>query len=259
MLIDTHIHLDALENLPEALAAARAGRIGHWVVPGIAPEGWPGLMAVVTATPGAWAAPGVHPQAAADWRPELAMELSRLAEEPRTVAIGEVGLDGQAGPDREIQEAVFRQMIGIARESGRPLLLHMRRATGRILELLRSERAFEVGGIAHAFSGSQETARQLIDLGFALGIGGVVTFPEARRLREAVLQAPAEGLVLETDAPDLAPHPHRGRTNRPEWLTLVAQQVAQLRGWTPDETARITSANARRILRRPNDEESIAS
>jgi TatD DNase family protein len=258
MLIDTHIHLDALEAPPESLAVARASGIGGWVVPGIAPAGWPGLMAAVAATPGAWAAPGVHPRAAADWRPELAEELLRLASHPRTVAIGEVGLDGQAGPAREIQEAVFRQMIGIARETGRPLLLHMRQSTGRLLELLRSEGASAVGGIAHAFSGSLETARQLSDLGFALGIGGVVTFPEARRLREAILQAPAEELVLETDAPDLPPHPHRGQVNRPEWLTLVAARVAALRGWTPEEAARITTANARRVLRLPNDEESAA-
>jgi TatD DNase family protein len=251
MLIDTHIHLDDRALLPASLAEARTAGIGGWVVPGVSPAGWAGLMAAVAATPGAWAAPGVHPQAAADWRPELAGALRRLALAAQTVAIGEVGLDGQTGPDRAIQEAVFRQMIGIARESGRPLLLHMRRATGRLLDLLRSEHAEEVGGIAHAFSGSPETARQLIDLGFALGIGGVVTFPEARRLREVVLQVPAEWLVLETDAPDLPPDPHRGQVNRPEWLTLIAARVATLRGWTPAETARITTANARRVLRLP--------
>ena len=250
MLIDTHIHLDYLEHRPGALAEARALGIAGWVVPGVAPAGWPGLMATVTAIPGAWAAPGVHPQAAADWRPELAGELRRLAGAQRTVAIGEVGLDGQVGPAREIQEAVFRQMIGIARETGRPLLLHTRRATGRLLELLRSERAFEVGGIAHAFSGSLETASQLIGLGFALGIGGVVTFPDAR-LARVVTAAPPEWLVLETDAPDLPPHPHRGQANRPAWLTLVAARVASLHGWTPAEAARITSANARRVLRLP--------
>jgi len=146
---------------------------------------------------------------------------------------------------------VLRQMIGLARETGKPLLLHSRRATGRLLNLLRRERADEVGGIAHAFSGSLETARQLIELGFALGIGGVVTFPDARRLAEVVCHVPAEWLVLETDAPDLPPHPHRGAENRPEWLTLIAARVALLRGWTADETARITTANARRILRLP--------
>ena len=254
MLIDTHIHLDFLPAEPTVLAGARAAGIGAWVVPGVAPAEWPRLMATVGRVAGAWAAPGVHPQAADRWRPELAEELRYLACSPRSVAVGEVGLDGRSGPERAIQEEVFRQMIAIARETGRPLLLHMRGATGRVLELLRAERAAEVGGIAHAFTGSRETARQLIDLGFAIGIGGVVTFPEARRLAEVVCRLPAEWLVLETDAPDLPPHPHRGADNRPEWLTLVAERVAQLRGWTPDEIARITTANARRVLRIPDEE-----
>lgn len=252
MLIDTHIHLDCLAGLPQTLSEARRHGIDTWVVPGVAPERWPQLMTAVAATAGAWAAPGVHPQAAARWRPELAGALLHLAAQPQVVAIGEVGLDGMAGPDPSTQEAVFRQMIGIARDSGRPLLLHMRRATGRMLDLLRSERAETVGGIAHAFSGSLETARQLIDLGFALGIGGVVTFPDAQRLAGIVRTVPAEWLVLETDAPDLAPHPHRGMDNRPEWLALVAGRVAELRNWSLDETAGITARNARRILKLPD-------
>lgn len=259
MLVDTHIHLDTLAGLPQALDAAHARGIGTWVVPGVTPQHWPRLMATVAATPGAWAAPGVHPQAAAQWRPELAGALQRLAAAPQSAAIGEVGLDGQTGPAMTIQEAVFRQMIGIARDTGRPLLLHSRRATGRLLELLRAERAFEVGGIAHAFSGSLDTAKTLIDLGFALGIGGVATFPDARRLAAVVGTVPAEWLVLETDAPDLSPHPHRGEENRPEWLTLVAARVAELRNWTLEETARITGDNARRVLRLPNAEESVPS
>jgi TatD DNase family protein len=149
-------------------------------------------------------------------------------------------------------------MIGIARDTGRPLLLHCRGTTGRLLGVLRSEGAAAVGGIAHAFSGSLETARQLIGLGFALGIGGVVTFPEARRLAEVVRTVPAEWLVLESDAPDLPPHPYRGHPNRPEWLALVAARVAELRGWTVAETARITTANARRVLHLPSGEEDTA-
>ena len=152
MLIDTHSHLDDLADLPQQLGAARASGVGGWVVPGVAPQQWPRLMATVAATPGAWAAPGVHPQHANQWRPELAETLLELASAPRSVAIGEVGLDGQAAPELSLQSAVCRQMIGLARETGRPLLLHCRRATGRLLELLRCERADEVGGVAHAFA-----------------------------------------------------------------------------------------------------------
>lgn len=258
MLLDTHIHLDFFPPGPAPLAEARRRGIGGWVAPGVAPQDWPRLMAAVAATPGAWAAPGIHPQAADCWRPALAEELRRLTTAPQTVAIGEVGLDGQTGPAMPIQEDVFRQMIRLAREASRPLLLHMRRATGRVLALLKEERAREVGGIAHAFSGSLETARQLIELGFAIGIGGVVTYPGSR-LAGVVQALPADWLVLETDAPDLPPHPHRGEENRPEWLTLVAERVAQLRGWTPAETAATTTANARRVLRLPVGNEVPAS
>jgi TatD DNase family protein len=255
MLIDTHIHLDYLDDLPQALTAARAGGIRGWVVPGVEPARWAQLQATVAATPGAWAAPGVHPAAADSWRPELASELLRLAAELRCVAIGEVGLDRQSGPTPTIQEEVLRQMIAIARATDRPLLLHCRGATGRLLDILRSERAAAVGGIVHAFSGSLEMARLLIGMGFALGIGGVATFPEARRLAEVIRAVPAEWLVLESDAPDLPPHPHRGEANRPEWLTLVAARLAALRGWTVAETARITTSNARRVLRLPQPDE----
>jgi TatD DNase family protein len=139
-------------------------------------------------------------------------------------------------------------MIRLARSADKPLLLHERGMTGRLLELLREEQADCVGGICHAFNGSLETARELISLGFALGIGGVVTFAEAHRLPEVIRQVPPEWLVLETDAPDMPPHPHRGTKNRPEYLTLVASRVAELKGWTMAETARITTGNARRIL-----------
>lgn len=248
MLIDTHIHLDYLPDPAAAIAVARRSGVGGWVVPGVAPRDWPKLLTLVSATPGAWAAPGVHPCSAADWRPEQARELARLAGASSTVAIGEVGLDGMNGPAREFQEAVFRQMIRIARETGRPLLVHARKATARLLQLLHEERAAEVGGIVHAYSGSIETARQLINLRFALGIGGVVTYPEALRLSEVVRRLPADWLVLETDAPDLAPVPHRGADNQPAWLKLVAERVAQLRGWDLAETARVTAANTRRVL-----------
>ena len=255
MLIDTHIHLDCQADPAQMLAAARAAGVGAWVVPGVEPRHWPQLLATVAANPGTLAAPGVHPQAADQWRPELAGALLAMAAERKTLAIGEVGLDGLAVPARAVQEQVFRGMIGIAREAGLPLLLHLRRATGRALAILREERAFEVGGIAHAYSGSLETARQLLALGFVLGIGGVVTYPEARRLQAVVRDLPAEGLVLETDAPDLPPHPHRRAGNRPEWLALVAARVAELRGWSREETARVTTANARRVLRLPKEEE----
>jgi len=250
---DSHIHLDALPEPAAAVAEASRLGVAGFVAPAVAPDGWMDLLATVRACPGSRAALGVHPLAAAQWLPEHDPALLSLAAAAEVVAIGEVGLDRQAAADAATQERVLRSMVRLARRLDLPLLLHCRRATGRLLELLREEEAGAVGGIWHAFNGSLETARQAIDLGFALGLGGVLTFPEARRLAEVVQQVPADWLVLETDAPDLAPHPHRGESNRPAWLPLIGARLAELRGWTPAETAALTTANARRVLRLPQE------
>lgn len=250
-LIDTHVHLDRLDRPLEAAAEARLCQVASFVIPGIRPEGWPDLLRLAEQIPGAWAAPGIHPLAARTWTPDLERQLLEAAQHPKAVAIGEVGLDRQAEPSQALQEETFRHMIRLARELDLPLLLHVRRAVGRLLAILQEEQAAQVGGIFHAFSGSLEVAQQAIDLGFALGVGGVVTFPTARRLPEVVRQVPAEWLVLETDAPDQTPHPCRGEPNRPALLPLIAREVARLRNWSLEETARISSDNATRVLRLP--------
>jgi len=246
--IDTHIHLDRLHALGPQLEEARNAGISAWVVPGVAPDHWPDLMATAERHAGVFAAPGIHPQAACSCQKSHLDELRRHLAHPRSVALGEVGIDRQIGIPQEIQEEVFIRMIHLALETDKPLLIHARRSTGRILELLHREGGGRLGGIFHAFSGSLETARKIIDLGFVLGIGGVLTFSNARRLPEVVREVPAEALVLETDAPDLTPEPYRGRPNRPVYLGLIAERLASLRGWSLAETARITSENAQRIL-----------
>lgn len=253
LLFDTHVHLDAsplAEDLGEEIQRARRAGIGHFVVPGVDRSGWRQLLSVVQAVDGAWAAPGLHPLAAGEWCPECERELERLLAEPQVVAIGEIGLDALLpSPPLDVQERVLRTQLRLAVAAGRPVLIHCRQATERLLRILREEGAARVGGILHAFSGSLETVLQGIRLGFAIGVGGTVTYPNARRLPEVVQKVPAEWLVLETDAPDLAPHPHRGEVNRPAWLPLVARRVAEIRGWSEVETARITTENAKRILK----------
>lgn len=249
--IDTHIHLDHLHAPALQLEEARKAGIGAWIVPGVSPDHWPELMATAELHTGVYAAPGVHPLASVSYQKSHLEELRRLLRHPRSVALGEVGLDRQIGIPWHIQEKVFIDMIRLAREVDKPMLIHARRSTERILHLLHQEDAGRVGGIFHAFSGSLETARKIIDMGFAIGIGGVVTFPTARRLPEVVCEVPAEALVLETDAPDITPDPHRGQPNRPVYLGLIAERVATLRGWSLAETARVTTANACRILKLP--------
>lgn len=252
-LFDTHVHLDA-EPLGAALlaevAAARAAGVGGFLVPGVERDDWPRLLATVRRTPGAWAAPGLHPLAAGAWDGAAEQELRQLLADPAVAAVGEIGLDALIpAPSAEAQERVLRAQLRLAVEAGLPVLIHCRRATERLLSILRQEGAPRVGGILHAFSGSVETALAAARMGFAVGIGGAVTWPGARRVVEVVRQVPAEWLVLETDAPDQAPHPHRGEVNRPLFLPVIARKVAEIWGVSLEETARITTANARRILK----------
>jgi TatD DNase family protein len=248
-LLDTHIHLDLLDRVDHQLVEARAAGISGWVVPGICAARWPDLLEIVGRTEGAFAAPGVHPGQAQSFKLQQLDELQRLLEVPQVVAIGEVGLDRAATASQTLQEEVFVAMLRLARDAQLPLLLHSRRSVARTLELLRREDACRCGGIFHAFSGSRESALEIVRAGFAIGLGGVLTWPEARRLPSIINDLPAEALVLESDAPDMAPSPHRGEANRAANLALVAARLSELRGWSAAETARITSANARRVLR----------
>jgi len=252
-LIDTHVHLDATPQPLSALEAARAAGVSGFVVPGVHASGWPALCRLAAEHAGVFAAPGLHPQAAADWSPARERQLAALLETPEVVAVGEIGLDRLLdAPDFTLQKEAFRAQLRLAVANGKPVLIHCRKAYGELLAILIEERAERVGGILHAYGGSLETARTAVDLGFAIAFGGPLTWPGARRAPQVLAGLPAEALVLESDAPDLAPHPHRGEENRPAWLPLVAEAMAAVRGWSLVETARITRNNARRVLSLPD-------
>lgn len=249
--IDTHIHLDLLTEPALLLQEADQVGVGAWVVPGVAPEQWSKVMATTALHEQVYLAPGIHPQAAGNFQKAHFDKLRQLLTYERAVAIGEVGLDRQLDVPWQQQEELFIAMIRLAQEMEKPLLIHTRRSTERILELLQREGGDQVGGIFHAFSGSLETARRILEMGFLLGVGGVVTLQTARRLPEVIRKVPAEALVLETDAPYLAPERHRGQPNRPAYLELIARQVASLRDWSLAETAQQTTQNACRVLGLP--------
>lgn len=249
--IDTHIHLDQLVEPDLLLREAEQLGVAAWVVPGVSPEQWPQVMATSLLHEQVYLAPGIHPQAAGCFKKAHLDELRQLLSHDKAVAIGEVGLDRQVDASLHKQEELFIEMIRLARETEKPLLIHARRSTERILELLQREGGDQVGGVFHAFSGSLEIARKIISMGFLLGVGGVVTLQTARRLPEVVREVPAEALVLETDAPDMTPEPHRGQPNRPAYLELVARRVAFLRDWSLAETAQQTTLNACRVLGLP--------
>ncbi len=252
-LFDTHVHLDApllRKALEQELAQARLGGVRRYLIPGVAREGWAQILSLAHSVPGVWAAPGLHPQAAAQWTRDAEAELATLLADPAVAAVGEIGLDAQLKDvATELQEHAFRAQARLAVAAGRPILIHCRRATDHLLRILKEEGSATVGGILHGFSGSFETAQEAIKMGFAIGFGGAVTFPEARRGPEVLKRIPPEWIVLETDAPDQAPHPHRGEENHPAYLPLVAARVAEIRGWSEEKVARITTENASRILK----------
>lgn len=248
-LIDTHVHLDACV---QTIADARRAGVADMVVPGVAPEGWDTILQLAENDPLVHAAPGVHPQAAASWSPQVEQNLRQRLDHPRVVAVGEIGLDRLLDtPSMETQRQVFRAQLRLAVTLGKPVLIHCRKAYGDLISILIEERAEKVGGILHAFGGSLETALTAIDLGFVIAFGGSLTWPGSKRAAGVLAGLPPTAIVLESDAPDMAPHPHRGEENRPAWLGLIADAVGEVRGWSREEVARITGDNARRVLGLP--------
>lgn len=197
-----------------------------------------------------YAAIGVHPEEVEG----LTMGHMRWIKENasmnrKVLAIGEIGLDYHyPEPTKEVQKQWFRQQLKIAGEIRKPVIIHSRDACADTLECMRMEHADKIGGIIHCYSYSKEAARDYLDMGFYFGIGGVVTFKNARKLIEAVEYIPMERIVLETDCPYMAPEPHRGTRNDSRNITFVAEKIAQIKGMTTQEVIDITNKNARKLF-----------
>jgi TatD DNase family protein len=253
-LIDSHCHLD-LEPLKSRLThivreACDVGVLG-FVVPGVHPDGWSGIAAVAAENPRIMPAYGIHPMHAGCVNDRVLDQLCELA--PQGVAVGEIGLDPAYSAPLELQERIFREQLRVAVKHGLPVLIHCRRAFQRVFKILSEERALQVGGIMHAFSGSAEMAREFIRLGFAISISGTVTWDNAVKPLRVASELPLEHLVLETDAPDMTPERYRGRFNRPAWITETALRVAGVHGVSLEDVARITTGNIRRVLKLESD------
>jgi len=264
--IDTHCHLDAAEfaaDRGEVVSRARAAGVVQLVLPAVETGNFEEVRALAH-THGLAYALGIHPlcstRAGEADLAVLADMLRRWRDDPRLVAVGEIGLDFfVAGLDAAHQQWLYEAQLKLARDAGLPVLLHVRRSADKLLAGLR--RIEVVGGIGHAFNGSVQQARQFVERGFALGFGGAMTFDRALRIRELAATMPLEALVLETDAPDIPPH-WLYRTageraagaetvrNEPAELPRIAETLAGLRGLSIDEVAIATSANARRVLPR---------
>ena len=253
-LIDTHCHLDVAAfdaDRDAVLARARAAGVVAQVIPGVVAAGLEGLLALCEREAGLFPALGLHPIYLEMHREADLTTLERLVAEQRPVAIGEIGLDYFVKElDRAAQQRLFEAQLAIARDAGLPVLLHTRKAYDEVSATLKRMK-FPHGGISHAFGGSPEQARRLIDLGFKLGFGGTVTYERSTRIRRLARELPLESLVLETDAPDIVVASHRGERNSPEYLPEVLAALAEVRGQRAGEIAAATSANARALLRLP--------
>ena len=254
IFVDSHTHVDGAEfdaDRGEVLARARAAGVTAFVVVGTGDslERIRRAVALAAAEPDVWAAIGVHPHDAAradeSWWPVL----GELARAPRVVAIGETGLDFHYDHSpRPVQEASFRRHVQLAREVKKPVVCHVRDAHAESAAILRDESASEVGGIIHCFTGGPADAERYLALGMHISFSGIATFKTAGAIREAARLVPLDRVLLETDAPYLAPVPMRGKRNEPAFLPHTAQVIAQEKGVPLAELARATTENAHRLF-----------
>ncbi len=249
-MIDSHCHLDRLkleadETLNDALERAAEQGVEGFLNVCIDLQNYDDVVAIADSDACIWASVGVHPNEMEQSDP-TADDLLQRAQHPKVVAIGETGLDYHyitEEADLQRQRDRFRTHIDVAHECKKPLIIHTREAQEDTLKVMREGDAAGCGGVMHCFTESWEMARQALDLGFYISFSGIITFNNAAPLREVVKQVPKERLLIETDAPYLAPVPHRGKPNQPAYVRQVAEKVAELRGWSLEEVEEITSAN----------------
>jgi len=250
MLIDTHAHLDSRKfdtDREAVIQRALDAGIQTIVNVGFNRETIPTTMALAEKYPFIYAAVGWHPTDAIDMKLEEDLAwIESLCSHPKVVAIGEIGLDyyWDTSP-KELQHTVFREQIRLAKRLKKPIVIHNRDAHEDVVRILREEKAEECGGVMHCFSGSWETAKLCLNMNFDISFGGPVTFLNARVPKEVLAKVPLDRLLLETDCPYLAPHPHRGKRNEPAYVSLVAQAAAEIKGLSVEEISRITSENAK--------------
>lgn len=246
MLVDSHCHLDFPElsdQLPQLLSAMRMQGVEWVLCPGVTLERLPAVLAIAEANPHIFAAVGVHPDTQEGKDPD-ADELVALAAHPKVVAIGETGLDYyRLEGDLEWQRTRFRNHIRAAHRVCKPLIIHTRAASADTLSVMREERAERAGGVFHCFTEDMEVARQALDMGFYISFSGIVTFKNAEALREVVRWVPLDRMLVETDAPYLAPVPYRGKLNQPAYVCYVAEEISRQRGMSLEAIAEITSDN----------------
>jgi TatD DNase family protein len=252
ILIDTHAHLDHerfKDDVDKVVERAKLAKVQSIVTVGADLASSRQAVGFAKHYPGVIATVGVHPHDADSVSERVLHEIAMLAEDEGVVAIGEIGLDYHYDfSPRGVQRRVFEAQISLARELGLPIVVHVREAYQDVVSILRSEHAEDVGGIIHCFSGDWEIAKDCLDMGFYISVGGILTFANSEKLRGIIRGLPLHRILLETDAPYLTPVPYRGKRNEPAYVVHVAQALADLKGVTFDEVAESTTLNARKLF-----------
>ena len=254
MLFDTHAHYDDESfdaDRDAVLTALPEQGVGLILNPGCDVESSRKAVRYAAAYPHVYAAVGIHPENCGGCTAGDLDAIRALAQQPKTVAIGEIGLDyyWAENPPRELQQQVLRDQLALARELALPVTIHDREAHADTLAIVREFPG--VTGVFHCFSGSPEMARELLKRGWYLGFDGPVTYKNARRAPEVAAVTPLDRMLIETDSPYMTPVPYRGRRNDSGYVHLVAEKLAEWKGVTPEEMARVTTENGKRLFRIP--------
>ena len=252
MFVDSHCHIDfpeLRERLPALLSAMAANQVTHALCVSVNLQDLPNVLSIAESNANIFASAGVHPDYENVAEP-TEDQLVKLATHPRVVAIGETGLDYyRLTGDLEWQRQRFRTHIRAARRAHKPLIIHTRAAAADTIDIMREEHAIEVGGVMHCFTETREVAEAAMAQGFYISFSGIVTFKNAKELKEVAKAVPLERMLIETDSPYLAPMPHRGKTNEPAFVRHVAEEIARLKNVSLEEVAKATTNNFFRLFK----------
>ncbi len=252
MFIDTHVHLNAEqyeEDLNDVIERALAAKVEKMIVVGFDRPTISKAMELAERHSFIYAVVGWHPVDAIDCEDKDLEWIESLASHPKVVGIGETGLDYHWDKSpKDVQQDVFRKQIRLAKRVNLPIIIHNRDATADVVRILREESAETTGGIMHCYGGSVETAQECINMNFMISLGGPVTFKNAKMPKQVATEISLDNLLIETDAPFLAPHPYRGKRNEPSWVVLVAEEIAKLKGISIEEVAQRTTENALKVF-----------
>jgi len=253
LFIDSHCHLDRLDltefdgELDNVLTAAKTAQVDEILCVSVTLAEFPSMVEKTEKYDNVWLSCGAHPLNQDDLIDQE--ELAALSQTNKVIAIGETGLDYFYAPEtKDVQLDSFRKHVRVANQLNKPLIIHTRDAQQDTLDILREENAENIGGILHCFTETWDMAKQAIDMGFYISFSGIVTFKNASALREVAKQVPDDRFLIETDAPYLAPVPHRGKQNQPAYVADVAKFLASVRGQSVEQIAELSTENFKRLF-----------